>query len=538
MITQGTNHKSENVRGAPSPGSRDESTEGASISAVHTETYSCDVRTDSGKTLIGLPFPDLRQDPDGSGGEVSVPRMGHRVIVSYGGGMRPRITGFLPVSTDSAGVGAGSPSMTEFEVTTPPSGRGRSNFRKNMPKGMLPGDWSRIGNQGQYIGVMDGGVIALHGSPWAHIRILGANTADTLKITGRTTELLTDFGGLTFGSQEGKSWAEFYGGTDQSLESGVDKQNFTVKGDIGKGDGLVNWQMSDRDGQAMHRVTVYPDGRTMSFQNGPREERVNGRYSGIFGEYHSRQVQAGDDRVEVLNGNRVEKYFGNQETTITQNKTVNIYSDESTIVEGNSYLQSKTWDVQAQGSLLATPGDTAISMAAVNGSFDIDVAPKNTTALPTPKSGFHVNVGPAGADIELATLSPGLGDIKLNAMAQMKLDSIMPMTFTTKALLQQDALGPIQMSTKVAMTVDSVGPIALNTPTTLLSATSGVAIDPAVLYLELLAYLNILAVALDTHMHLSLIPFTNTTPPVAPVFAASLNAAAPLFMSKKVFLGG
>ena len=538
MTTQGNDHKRENVRGAPEPTSRDESTEGATVSGVYAETYSCNVRTDSGKTLVGLPFPGLVQDPDGSGGEVHVPRMGQRVLVSYGGGMRPRISGFLPTSVDSASVGAGAPTMTEFALPVSPSGRGRSNFRKDMPKGMLPGDWSRLGNQGQYVGVMDGGVIALHGNPWAHIRIIGGNTADMLKITGRTTELRTDFGGLVFGSKEGKSWAEFYGGTDQSLEAGVDKQNYTVKGDIGKTDGLVNWQMSDRDGQAMHRVTIYPDGRTTSSQNGPKEEQVNGKYVGIFGGSYSRTVQTGDDQVKVLNGNRVEKYFGNQETTVTQNRSANIYSDESTIVEGNSYLQTNTWDVHAQGSLYATPGDTAVSMTAINGSFDIDVAPTQSTALPTPKSGFHLNVGLAGAGIEMTTLSPGLGNIELDAMAQLKLDSLQPMTFTTKAMLQQDAIGPIRMSTKAGMFVDAVGPVVLNTPLTNLSATNNVAVNPAVLYMELLAYLQALSVALDTHTHITTIPTVNTSPPVPPVFAATLNTSMLAFMSKKVMLGG
>jgi hypothetical protein len=153
-------------------------------------------------------------------------------------------------------------------------------------------------------------------------------------------------------------------------------------------------------------------------------------------------------------------------------------------------------------------------------------------------SGFFVTVGLAGGAIEMMTTNPGIGDIKLNATAQLKLDSILPMTFTTKALLQQDAMGPILMSTQAAMKVDSVGPIAFNTPTTLISASSNVAIDPAVLYNELLAYLNTLAIALDTHMHITTISGVPTSPPMAPVFAAGLNAASATFMSKKVFLGG
>jgi hypothetical protein len=537
-MTQGKNHKRENVRGAPEPSSRDESSEGATVSKVYTETYSCDVRADSGKTLIGLPFPELIQDPEGCGGEVSVPRMGQRVQVSYGAGIRPRLTGFLPQSTDAGTANRATSSTTEFEIPASTAGRGRSNFRKDMPKDVLPGDWQRRGNQQQYLGVMDGGVIAIHGSPWANIRVIGGNTGDTLKITGRTTELNTDFGSVIFGSQEGKSWAEFYGGTDQSLEAGVDKQNWTVRGDIGKTDGLVNWYLTDRDGQSMHRVNIYPDGRTMSFQNGPQEEQVNGWYSGIFGEACSRQVQTGNDQLEVLNGDRIEKYFGNQKTNITQNRNVKIYSDDSTITEGNTYLQTKTWDIQAQGNLDATPGDNAISMAAINGSFNIDVAPTLSTALPSPQSGFYVTVGLVGAGIELITTNPATGDIKLDSKAGMELNSIMPMAFDTKAMLTQDALGPIFMSTKAAMTVDSVGPIAFNTPITMLSASSNVAIDPAVLYIELMVYLNTLAIALDTHMHFTTLPAIPTSPPIAPVFAVGLNAAAISFMSKKVFLGG
>lgn len=532
-------HRQEIIRGAPEPASYDEFSESATISAVHTKTYSCDVRTDSGRTLIGLPFPGLIQDPEGCGGEVYVPRVGQRVQVNYGAGLRPRITGFLPQSIDSGGIGTLLRS-TEFEVSALGGKRGRSNFRKDLPLDLLPGDWQRRGNQQQYLGVMDGGVIVAHASPWANIRLMGGATADTLKITGRTTELATDFGNIIFGSSEGKSWLEFYGGTDQSLESGVDKQNWTIRGDIGKTEGIVNWYLTDRGGQSMQRVNIYPDGRMVSFQNGPREERVNGWYQGIFGESCFRQIQKGDDVLEVLNGDRIEKIFGNQTTTITQNRDARIYSDDSAIVEGNTFLQTKTWDVQAQGSLFAKPGDNAISMAAINGSFTIDVAPILSAALPTPQSGFFVTVGPIGSGIKLTTMNPapGLGDIQLDSMAQLALKSKMTMSLDTLLDLNASAVGPINIRTNTSMVADSVGPIAFNTNTTLISASKNAATDPAVLFNELLAYLNTLAVQLDTHTHITTTSGVSTSPPTAPVFAAGLNAAAASFMSKKVFLGG
>lgn len=533
----GKKHRREIIRGSPEPSTRDEYCEAATVSAVYTETYTCDIRTDSGKDLLGLPFPGLTQDPEGGGGEIHVPRMGQRIEISHGAGLRPRITGFLPQSIDAIAESTVA-SLSEFELPPTPVGRSQSSFRGSMPKDVLPGDWYRLGNQSQYIGVMDGGVIALHGAPWANIRIIGGNAADTLDIKGRTTKLRTDFGGVEFRSEEGKSWAEFYGGTDQSLETGPDKQNWTVRGDIGKTDGLVNWYVADRDGQSMHRLNIYPDGRTASFQNGPKDERVNGFYTGTFAGPYLRQVQTSNDQVEVLNGDRVERYTGNLDTQVNQNRIINIYSDDSAIVEGNSYRQCKTLDVQAQGSALATPGDTAITMAAINGSFDIDVAPTISAALPTAQSGFHVNVGLVGTDVEMATANPGLGDIKLNAAARLNLDSILPMTFTTNAVLQQDALGPILMSTQTSMKVDSVGPIAFNTPTTLISASNNVATDPAVLYNELLVYLNKLAIALDTHVHISSVSGITTSTPIPPVFASTLNASALSFMSKKVYLGG
>ena len=540
----GNNNKSDIVRGSPAPGVRAEKTVSATISNVYSETYSCDVRTDNGNDLTGLPLPGLKQDAVGSGGEVSIPRAGERVLVRLGGGERPRIIGHLPQSFDVGTSQNATPSLTEFDLPTTLSNRGQSSFRGNMPKGLLEGDWCRVGNQGQYIGVMDGGVSILHGSPWAHVRAVGGDTEDTLVIKGRRTDFRSDFGGIIFGSQEGKSWAEFYGGTDQTLETGADKQNYPVRADVGKTDGLVNWYVDSRDGQSMHRINIYPDGRTVTFQNGPREERVNGAYTGSFGDTCYRRVQQGSDIVEVQNGSRIENYFGNQDTTVLQNRSAQIYGNDSVIVDSNSYTQAATYDVQAQGSPLMTPADAAISMVAVNGSFAVDVAPTgNPVALPAAQSSFAVTVGVTGGGINLTTENPTpvVGDISLSSKAQMSLSSLQNMSLSTNMSFTQTSILSNEFTTNGITTINSTGPVTVNTPITLLSATGGAASDPAVLFIELLTYLNALSLSFDLHTHPIILPVpgTPTAPPlpVAP-FALLTNALAPTFMSKKVLLGG
>ncbi len=168
------------LRGSPFEDQRTEKPIYGSVVEVYPETCSCRIKTDDGGIFDSIPLPGLIQDPQGCGGEVFVPRSGQRVELVTGGPLGIRFRGFVATPLPALMSESATPSI--FPDNLPTNQRGRVNYRGQLPKNLVPGDWCRLGNQGQYMGVFDGGVTTIFGSPWAQMNFVGAGPAMMKKL--------------------------------------------------------------------------------------------------------------------------------------------------------------------------------------------------------------------------------------------------------------------------------------------------------------------------------------------------------------------
>lgn len=375
------------------------------IAAVHPNTYTCDVRTNQGEILIGLPFPNLNQDPRGRGGEVTVPRVGQKVVVQRGMG-QDFITQTIPIyspitASELTGTSVGSGTSTPSLVQQ----NGLANYRRNMPAQLVPGDWVRAGSQGQYISVLDGGSsggsVVMHGSHWSQVSAHGSK--DTVHINAKNLKVETGFGRLDFRDENGKPSFALRGGTDQTTETGVDRGNWTIRADIA--DGQAKYGLFDRKGNALATRGISPQGDVSDIIRGEHNTRVAGPSVQTYANERHIVVQDGADSHEVLNGDRTERFGGNHDSRVSQNRTSFIFNDRSDMIQ-RDWVQSVGRALTASISgdpITGTPGSAAALWQVTNGSVEFDIGqPPLDTGIA--QSGFVVNVKTlTGGDIDLST---------------------------------------------------------------------------------------------------------------------------------------
>lgn len=455
------------------------------IIAVNTASGTCTVRTEFGNFIPDTALPNFSPDPDGGGGTLDIPRRGQEVLVQFGVS-HPFIVQFCPASVD---VDLDAPEafhLTEIALADVQSKSGASNFFGRTPSDGQPGDWARVGNQGQRVGVLDGGVCVVASSPWAQVYTIATPEKDLARVVGRHMQLYSQFGTLEFGEDGGKTWLKLEGGTDQLSESTVEPANPTFRALVG-GDssGMFSLEAVDREGASVYEHIVDYDGSESQRLRGNRTLTTDGSLLHDIRLGRAMRVLTGNDSLSVLNGDRIEKFQGAQKTSVSGRKTTNVGANYALTSQRDIALTaSRKMRLSAGGTQQAKPGDVAAQWNVTNGSLYFEVG--NPAALDTQaaKSGFKV-------------ASMGGGDIVFNALRP-----------PSKIIL--GSLAP-----------DSV--ILGGDPVT------GTAAFHAVKWETLLPVLQALATAIDTHTHIALgTPTTTGTPPATPVISSLLQACKSL----------
>lgn len=382
----------------------DQWVERGSIVSVNPPTLTCDVETETRGRFNGIPFPYLVQDSEGCGGRIYVPRPGQQVVVQQGIGV-PFITQVLPGSTDvNAGVG-GAAALGQAALQA--SGVGAfspsspADYAGRLPRTLLPGDWLWMGNQGQHLGLLDGGVGALFAAPWSSISC--SQQDDTTTIIGRNLNIVTGFGNLRFFDDGGKCGMVFEGGTDQTLESGYGRDDWTVQARIGgDAEGLVDFRVNNRDGEAVAKTVWKADGSVINMTSGDQEQEYNGNmaftYDGDF-----RRSVLGADTVSV-GADREENFYGSQVTSVSQNRSTNVLNDRSDVISRDWLMQvGRIHNLKVSGDPLATPTTKAADWMISNGSWVVDVGFPGTD-LNTAQSHIEFNTYTPGGKVQLSSL--------------------------------------------------------------------------------------------------------------------------------------
>ncbi len=287
-------------------------------------THTATVRTHSGRPLQNV--PRIKQGP----GDFDHLPTGTTVVITWGLGFAAILGVIDDVGMPQAaipsmsltgvdGVGSADPTQTTRGTNTyaPP----------NAPVDMGPGDWSRVGKLGEHFALLEGGV-ALMGSPTAQVRSIGPS--GTLQTVARQVQQFTDFGRVSVENREGKTSLIMRAGSNQSTETGMDEQHWTIRFDLGAAGDVMDFRISDPEGKTLFRLHAGSDGRVQLYGDGGVDISSGGQ-----GAAEHRGDVAGSKTTKI-GGDYVQEIGGSSTTTIDQSSSTTISGDATRSINGAS----------------------------------------------------------------------------------------------------------------------------------------------------------------------------------------------------------
>jgi hypothetical protein len=467
----------QSVGAAFSPFSHVQDWERGFVQQVYPDRYTCDVYTERGRFLSGVAWPQ-------AGGAVRAPKRGTRYAVHFGLGVPTLHEAHTEVQPfpDEADVPAlqVSPVAGVGGEDVMYADQGSGNARGSHPKDVLPGDMLEVGDLGQMMGVLSGGVVVLKANELA--QIIATQARNLLRLVGQNFQLYTGAGSLEFLTDEGKTSMVLRAGADSETESSPDAENYRIRCELGDAGELVDFRVTDGKGRALYRHFVDPDGRVETESARKTELIAEDRRTEIGG---ADRTSVGADREIAVTGSSVETVGG-------------------------------TKGIDAQGSLrMQAGGDAALTAihdvfiaAARNASFSAT----GDLVSPDPAMLFTV----ANGDVFFNIGSPLAGDAQVR-QSGYRVDTV------TGAIKLHSLLGKVEINALPGQVKIGGAP--------------GVGPYSAVLYEMLEVFLDVFGTLIDSHTHTCPAAAAPTTPPLIPPYLSSSYGLMPA-KSNTTKLGG
>lgn len=387
----------------------------ADVIAYNSKTHTAVVRTHTGRPLPNV--PRIKTGP----GDFENLRQGTTVVIAYDVGF-PAILGTIdmvgppqaaiasPTLTAVPGVGDDNPLQpTEGSNTYRPP---------NAPTDMTQGDWARVGGLGQHVAVLEGGIAQL-GSPSALVRSLGA--IGLLQFIGQRMKAVTDFGEWSVTNDQGRTSFVLRAGYDQSTQTGLDEQHWTIRLDLGASGDIFNFQITDPVGKTLFKIFAGSDGRVQIYGDGGVD--VSSGKSGDAETLHEiagdrGNSVGGDDSLSIA-GDRSIKVGKSLVENVTTDRTVAVGNDDTLFVnkdQAASVGGNKVEVVAGGAAQDAKKGQTALSLKVLNGGYVIDIGNPDDGASLTAEAAYDLRTS-----IGDVSVSAG-GNLKLKAKQTASLD--------------------------------------------------------------------------------------------------------------------
>lgn len=445
------------------------------VEHVYPSTYTCDVRTQSGRFLTSVQWPGGEQD-------IQAPVVGQGFVVLYID-QRPRlfpaIIAPLASETPAYRVSAVPDVGAEGDVY---GGKGDGNARGNRPLDVLPGDRVWAGQEGQLLGLLGGGIVTMKAGELA--QVMASQLRNLVRVVAQNFEIFTAGGELKFinNPEDGKTSLSLRLGADEATESSPLQSKFRVRAELGHIAGLVDFAVMDRQGRDVFSIHVDPDGRL----------------------FHSatRATSVIDQDLVTLIGT-------NEEHTVGGSRTLSVGGDQSVAV-GGSLTQ------EVAGALAARAG----SDMTLSSMHDMQLFCRRffnqtvTGAIGNQKSAYEVTVN--NGHVEFHVGDPIRGDLQASR----------------SSFKVRTTLGDISLQAKASK-------IKLNSPLPrgVVIGGPGPGIYSAVLYERLRVFMTVFGAMIDSHTHVSAGPALATTPPLPLPWQISQGLFG-LSKSQFVALGG
>lgn len=301
------------------------------VLSYNSATHTAVVRTHSGRPLRDVP----QIKPTGGGYDHL--ETGTNVVICWNLGI-PAIIGCMdfvgpeqtalssPSITGVEGYGDADPTqdVNGFNSYKPPT----------APTDMQPGDWAQVGTDGNHVAVMAGGLTAV-GSPSAQVRSFGRSGA--LQFLARRIETISDFGQWRVENDQGRTSFVLRAGANQSTETGLDEQHWTIRLDLGATGDVLDFTISEPTGKLLFRLHAGSDGRVQLYGNGGVD--ISSGAEGTSETRHDiaggRSVAIASDDSAVVGGSRSAVVDGNCDTEVAGDVTRTIGGSETVVVGGD-----------------------------------------------------------------------------------------------------------------------------------------------------------------------------------------------------------
>lgn len=378
----------------------------ADIVSYNANTHTSILRTHSGRPLQNV--PQIRTGY----GDFTMFEAGQTVVVTWDLGF-PAIVGVISIVGPPQAAIA-SPTLTSIDGVgdnnpLQPTDGSNSYKPPGAPNDMTAGDWARMGDMGQGIAVLKGGLTQM-GSPAAMVRSLGA--AGLLQTFANRMMNVADFGQWSVENDQGRTSFILRAGANQSTQTGEDEQHWTIRMDLGATGDLFDFQITDPVGKSLFKMHVGADGRTQIYgdagvdiSSGP-----NGDNETLHDTAGDRTSTVGGDDTLGITGNRDISVGAALTENVTTDKTTAIGNDDTRFVNKDQTINvgGKRVDIVVGGPTAeAKAGTNAIETHVVNGGWLIDIG--------NPDDGANIS---AQAAFKLRT---ALGNIEMDSGAAMAL---------------------------------------------------------------------------------------------------------------------
>ncbi len=299
--------------------------------AYNSATHTSIVRTHSGR-----PLQDVPQMKANSGSFEHFPT-GTTVVLFYGLGF-PVIQGCIdlvgaPQSAIPAPTITGVEGVGDSDPTQPTQG---SNSYKppNAPTDMTQGDWAHVGTLGNHVAVLEGGVTSM-GSQSALVRSLGPT--GTLQTIARRIQQFTDFGQLKIENDNGKVSLSLRAGGNQTAETGLDEQHWTIRLDLGATGDVFDFRITEPEGKLLFRLHAGSDGRVQLYGDGGVDlsSGPNGTGAMRHDVVGNRAAMVTGDETHATQGSMSRTIDGTSSTSITGAATHSVGGNHTQFTGGD-----------------------------------------------------------------------------------------------------------------------------------------------------------------------------------------------------------
>jgi hypothetical protein len=451
------------------------------VMRIHLPNKECDIKGEDGSLYKNVPFPQSISNPNTGAGEFTIPREGTQVLI-HNRFTEARCEIDVPVFSaheDPEDAPNILPSTTSNDSIGDPSTSSNGSITRIGPQDMKPGDWARIGEHGQAIGLVGNKAILKGG---ALSQVICDQGADLVQTVGQNIDLLSGFGHLKFSKDRNGTSMQLKGGANYTEDSGPTLEKYTIHADLGRGGDLVDFKITTPDQDTKSSVKYYPTGAVATTSKS-RTDAIDGNETRVV--TGTRITEVNSDYLHSKNGYTL---VSSKQISVNGGKIAFGTGGSCTMNGGNVGIHAGgALRLSASGDTAATPLSVAYNTSVTNGSMVIEIGNPAAGDTGSGMSSFEVKTHTLG-NITLSQL--GAGNIELK---------------TTKP-------------------ADSV----------LLGGQVG--IYHAVLYEMLEAYLQQLNVYLDTHTHPTGVGPSG--PPLLPTSSQAFPANMPLLKSMIVTIGG